>query len=71
MVLADGLAIDASGGNGSGAGASGDGGEITVRGSNKTGVNAVSGVIQGVGDTFTSAGGVGGTAGAAGTIVID
>jgi hypothetical protein len=71
VELADGVAIDASGGNGNGGGTSGDGGDITVRGSNGNEDGAVSGVIQGVGNTFTSDGGVGGTAGAAGTIVID
>ena len=63
--------MNASGGNGSGAGASGDGGDITVRGSNGNADGAVSGVVQGVGDSFTSAGGVGGAAGSAGTIVVD
>jgi hypothetical protein len=63
--------VFATGGNGSGAGDSGDGGDITVRGSNGDEDGAVSGVIQGVGNTFTSDGGVGGTAGAAGTIVVD
>jgi hypothetical protein len=71
VELADGVAMLATGGNGSGAGDSGDGGDITVRGSNGDEDGAVSGVIQGVGNTFTSDGGVGGTAGAAGTIVVD
>ena len=71
VELGDGVAMLASGGNGSGAGDSGDGGDITVRGSNGDAAGGVSGVIQGVGDTFTSAGGVGGVAGAAGAIVVD
>jgi hypothetical protein len=71
VELADGVAMNASGGNGSGGGDSGDGGDVTVRGSNGDEDGAATGVIQGAGNTFTSNGGVGGTAGAAGTIVVD
>jgi hypothetical protein len=72
VELGDGVLVNASGGNGSGGGDSGDGGDITVRGSNGNADGAVSGVIQGdVPATFTSNGGVGGTAGVAGVIVVD
>jgi hypothetical protein len=71
VELADGVAVNASGGNGSGGGASGDGGDVTVRGSNGEADGAVSGVILGVGATVTSAGGVGGAAGAPGTVSVD
>jgi hypothetical protein len=71
VELGDGVAVNANGGNGSGGGDSGDGGDVTVRGSNGEEDGAVTGVVQGAGVTITNAGGIGGTAGAAGVLVVD
>jgi hypothetical protein len=71
VELGDGVAVNAGGGNGTGGGDNGDGGDVTVRGSNGEEDGAVSGVIQGVGVTITSAPGAGGVGGTAGALVVD